>query len=68
MARTWAPEGGSRQMKGRFNGTSGGAEPLFTPTDSATTPRSQSRLLMIGMAARVSPGTSLCAPPSSHKP
>ena len=51
------PEGLSRQMKGTFFGTPGGAEPPFTPTVMACTPSSTK----MGMAFLVMPGTSLCS-------
>ena len=58
MATSSVPEGSSRQMKGVGCGTSGGAEPIFTPTETARTPW----LTRTGMALRVKLGTSLYAP------
>lgn len=56
------PEGSSLHQKGVFLGTPGGAETAFTPTVSARTPC----LCRIGMAARVSPGTSRCMGPEAQ--
>ena len=56
-ASSCVPEGSSRHQKGVYLGTAGGAEPPFTPTDSARTPWPY----RMGMAARVRPGTSRCS-------
>ena len=53
------PDASSRQMKGEFLGTPGGAEPPLTPIVTALTPSSA----RIGTALRVKPGTSRCVRP-----
>lgn len=57
MPMSWVLEGVSRQRKGAFLGTPGGADPPLTPTLTAFTPCPA----RMGMALRVMPGTSLCA-------